>query len=164
MDASTSSALACSAAASSLKSLISIGSGLPCRSPITSGRCRQIRLLQRRLRFLDLFTQVCDHVFRAALVPGLSLTAKSPVFGSVTNNPFPIQCAANSFRLPASSSSTLRHGAACDRFQPVTSRRRFVVEDKCTLVELRQKIGAQRFVKQKDPAAPPTTITTTIQR
>ena len=87
MAASTSSAFACNAAASSLKSLISIGSGELVRSPIMSGRISTNSIsndgsdssISLRSSF---FTSSV-----ARLCPGLSLTAKSPRFGSVTNRP-----------------------------------------------------------------------------
>ena len=87
MAVSTSSAFSCSAAASSLKSLISIGSGLPCRSPITSGTIPTNSISNAGwlssicLRRSEITSSV------PRLCPGFSLTAKSPRFGSVTNRP-----------------------------------------------------------------------------
>ena len=84
---STSSALVCSAAASSLNNLISIGSGLPCKSPITSGTIPTNSISKAGwlssicLRRSEMTSSV------ARLCPGFSLTAKSPRLGSVTNKP-----------------------------------------------------------------------------
>ena len=58
IDASTSSAFACRAAASSLKSFTSIGSGFPCKSPMTSGRMPTNSNCNAGFCFLNLFAEI----------------------------------------------------------------------------------------------------------
>ena len=86
-EASTSSALASSAAASSLNNLTSIGSGLPSRSPMTSGTIPTNSIVSAgsASAICPRKSEITSSVSR--LWPGFNFTAKSPRFGSVTNNP-----------------------------------------------------------------------------